>query len=67
MIFIVNSLRGKCEELLITEDFLEALALHKEIPDTWVQTFKGSLDPADDFTSPAYPDALFQMGRNRPL
>lgn len=55
MIHIVKHLKTK-EELLLTEDFQEAVNANINQPDTWVDTIDADIEDLEEY--PDYPDVL---------
>lgn len=55
MIHIVKHLKTK-EELLLTEDFQEAVNANINQPDTWVDTINADIEDLEEY--PDYPDVL---------
>jgi len=55
MIHIVKHLKTK-EELLLTEDFQEAVNANINQPDTWVDTINADIEDWEEY--PDYPDVL---------
>ena len=55
MIHIVKHLKTK-EELLLTEDFQEAVSANINQPDTWVDTIDADIEDLEEY--PDYPDVL---------
>jgi hypothetical protein len=55
MIHIVKHLKNKTE-LLVTEDFQEAVNANVNQPDTWVDTIDADIEDIEKY--PDYPDVL---------
>ena len=60
MIYIVRHLKTR-EELLLTENYQEALTFHTNFSDTWVNAIDADIE---DIDGPTYPDLLIFNDKN---